>query len=428
MRRWPSAASAAGRGCSAMRPTTTACSTAGIRHARGLASVLGVDTENVYLTLSAHLIAPDLQIIARASDEQSVPKLMKAGATRVVGLHDTGAAKMAQLMINPNLDRLVKVFEDKGLEMDMAEIEVADRHPVRRPVAGRDRLPQPGDHRGGDPPGRRRIAAARRRLPRGSQPDGHADLPGPQRRHPPVRAWEPEGRHLGGHAEGQRSLKADQAHFSRRQCVVTRPPTGALVLPVFCCKTTCLRRSSGSLKEAGRSSEIPMIRFVLLALAVSTVLLLNNAGWVAAEPTTQPGAADATVAETHFAELLTGATMAGKYTIEGNDAAPKDDRYRIIKAVKADGDNWSITSSIEYKGFGIPVTLTVPVKWAGDTPVIEVTDQKIPGIGTFTARVLFYGDHYVGTWNGGRGHGGTLWGRVEHGDPSKPSPATQPTR
>jgi len=99
--------------------------TAGIHHARALSSVLGLDSENVYLTLSAHLMAPELQIVARASDEQSVPKLMKAGANRVVGLHDTGAAKMAQLMINPNLDRLVKVFEDKGLEMDMAEIEVA---------------------------------------------------------------------------------------------------------------------------------------------------------------------------------------------------------------------------------------------------------------------------------------------------------------
>ena len=110
--------------------------TAGIHHARALSSVLGVDAENVYLTLSAHLMAPDLQIVARASDEQSVPKLMKAGATRVVGLHDTGAAKMAQLMINPNLDRLVKVFEDKGLEMDMAEIEVARTAPYAGQLLG----------------------------------------------------------------------------------------------------------------------------------------------------------------------------------------------------------------------------------------------------------------------------------------------------
>jgi hypothetical protein len=175
--------------------------------------------------------------------------------------------------------------------------------------------------------------------------------------------------------------------------------------------------------------EVRMNRFVPIGLATALLLLSVPAGLAAEPAATQPvgAGAESAAAEAHFAELLTGATMVGKYTVEGSDAAPKDDRYRIIKAVKADGDNWAITSSIEYKGFGVPVTLTVPVKWAGDTPVIEVTDMKIPGIGTFTARVLFYGDHYVGTWNGGAGHGGTLWGRIEHGEPAT-KPATQPSR
>lgn len=98
--------------------------TAGIARARGLAAVLGLDADNVYLTLSARLLAPGLAVVARASDEQSVPKLMKAGASRVVGLHDTGAARMAQLLVNPNLERLAKVFEAKGLELDVAEVDV----------------------------------------------------------------------------------------------------------------------------------------------------------------------------------------------------------------------------------------------------------------------------------------------------------------
>ena len=166
--------------------------------------------------------------------------------------------------------------------------------------------------------------------------------------------------------------------------------------------------------------------FVPIGFAAA-LLFLSCAAHLVAEPAATPPAdalSDRAAGEARFAELLTGATMVGKYTVEGNDAPPKNDRYQIIKAVKADGDNWAITSSIEYKGFGIPVTLTIPVKWAGDTPVIEVTDQKIPGIGTFTARVLFYGDHYVGTWNGGAGHGGTMWGKIEHEPASRP--ATQP--
>jgi hypothetical protein len=146
---------------------------------------------------------------------------------------------------------------------------------------------------------------------------------------------------------------------------------------------------------------------------------------------------DRAALEKRFAESLTGATLVGKYTIEGSDAAPKEDRYRITKVTKGEGDNWTIVSSVEYKGFGIPVSLTIPVKWAGDTPVMTVTDQKIPAIGTFTARVLFYGDHYVGTWDGGHGHAGTLWGKIEHGEPAggdaghggkHEAPATKPAQ
>lgn len=168
-----------------------------------------------------------------------------------------------------------------------------------------------------------------------------------------------------------------------------------------------------------------MHRFLLISIAAVALIAIGHPARLSAEPPATQPSADSAAAEARFADLLTGATMAGKYTVEGSDAAPKNDHYRIIKAAKADGDNWAITSSVEYKGFGIPVTLTVPVKWAGDTPVIEVTDQKIPGIGTFTARVLFYGDHYVGTWNGGTGHGGAMWGRIEHEPATKP--ATQPT-
>ncbi len=102
---------------------------AGIAHARGLAAVLGEDAENVYLVLSARLLAPKLQIIARAGDEQSVPKLQKAGATKIVGLHETGASKVAQLMLSPNLDQLIQIFQSKGLELDLAEIEVAPGAP-----------------------------------------------------------------------------------------------------------------------------------------------------------------------------------------------------------------------------------------------------------------------------------------------------------
>jgi hypothetical protein len=57
----------------------------------------------------------------------------------------------------------------------------------------------------------------------------------------------------------------------------------------------------------------------------------------------------------------------------------------------------------------------VPVKWAGDTPVISVTNFKVPTMGTYTARVMIYADHYAGTWDAGD-HGGHMWGRVERAE------------
>jgi hypothetical protein len=65
------------------------------------------------------------------------------------------------------------------------------------------------------------------------------------------------------------------------------------------------------------------------------------------------------------------------------------------------------------------------VKWAGDTPVVTVTDVLVPGIGTFTARVLFYKDQYAGTWRGDD-HGGQMYGRiVKHEEAKSESDASE---
>jgi hypothetical protein len=52
------------------------------------------------------------------------------------------------------------------------------------------------------------------------------------------------------------------------------------------------------------------------------------------------------------------------------------------------------------------------VLWAGDTAVISLTDLAIPGVGTYTARVLVHGDTYAGTWSGGE-HAGLLNGVIQ---------------
>jgi hypothetical protein len=161
------------------------------------------------------------------------------------------------------------------------------------------------------------------------------------------------------------------------------------------------------------------IASIIIAALISPVFLTTataRAADAATGPTTrrstQPAAGDRAGLEKWFAELLTNATLTGSYTM-GDGPNARRDSYTITKAVKGEGDNWVLTARIEYKGIGVPIDLTVPVLWAGDTPVIEVTKQTIPGFGTFTARVMFYADHYAGTWDAGD-HGGLMWGRVEH--------------
>lgn len=155
--------------------------------------------------------------------------------------------------------------------------------------------------------------------------------------------------------------------------------------------------------------------FVLAALAADPVLNENEA---------------------KFVQELTGATLEGRFTVMGQELGTegKPDKYTITKVEKKDGNNWLFIARVEYDQGSYPVAIKVPVEWAGDTPVICVTNLSIPAVakGTFHARVLIDGDRYAGTW----GHdqvGGHMWGRIlrpERHEPSgeKPSPPNQEVR
>jgi hypothetical protein len=79
---------------------------------------------------------------------------------------------------------------------------------------------------------------------------------------------------------------------------------------------------------------------------------------------------------------------------------------------KLKGDLWRFDTRIVYGDHDVTLPLPLTVKWAGDTPVITLTDTGIPGLGTYTARVLIYRGQYAGTWSAGD-HGGQLYGRIE---------------
>ncbi len=76
---------------------------AGIERARALVCTLPVDADNVFIVLSARSLNPNIQIISRASQATSVPKLKKAGADNVILPDKIGGTHMATLVSKPDV-------------------------------------------------------------------------------------------------------------------------------------------------------------------------------------------------------------------------------------------------------------------------------------------------------------------------------------
>jgi voltage-gated potassium channel len=98
---------------------------AGIERARGVVAVLPDDASNVYVTLTARELCPNLTIVARASDERSISKLKKAGADRVVSPYELGGTRMAYLLLHPTVVDFVDVVVQGGGEVSLRLEEVS---------------------------------------------------------------------------------------------------------------------------------------------------------------------------------------------------------------------------------------------------------------------------------------------------------------
>jgi len=122
-----------------------------------------------------------------------------------------------------------------------------------------------------------------------------------------------------------------------------------------------------------------------------------------------------------FKKLVTNVRLVGTFTLDGQEPGKfKREEYLITGAMKlGNGDYWALTSRIKYGDVDLTVPVPVQVKWAGNTPVITVDSVKIPGLGTFSARVLLDGARYAGTWSHDE-KGGHLFGVIKRdGDEKK---------
>ncbi|MDJ0987363.1 MAG: potassium channel protein [Desulfobacterales bacterium] len=98
---------------------------AGIMKAKGIATALRSDANNVFITLTAKGLRPTIYILARASHENNEDKLSRAGASRVVSPHLIGGRRMAQVLKRPTVVDFIDIAtmgSSLGLMMEEAMI------------------------------------------------------------------------------------------------------------------------------------------------------------------------------------------------------------------------------------------------------------------------------------------------------------------
>lgn len=149
------------------------------------------------------------------------------------------------------------------------------------------------------------------------------------------------------------------------------------------------------------------LRYAVLCLLSVTFCLLASASSLRT-PDSGLQAAEASDREQperyrKFESMLSGSKLVGHFTVVGKPLEKLAGEEYTIRSVSKlpRGNFWLFQARIRYGDKDVTVPLPLEVLWAGDTPVITLSDLAIPGLGTFSARVVFHDAMYAGTWRHG---------------------------
>ncbi len=98
---------------------------AGVEQARGLAACLPDDADNLYVVLTARDLNRNLHIVARAVEEQAMPKLIRAGANRVVAPTIIGSHRMAQALMKPAVADFMDSIAAENLDLGFEQVDIS---------------------------------------------------------------------------------------------------------------------------------------------------------------------------------------------------------------------------------------------------------------------------------------------------------------
>jgi len=108
---------------------------AGIKRAKGLISVVTTDADNLYIVLTARGLNPSLYIVARAGEEGSEQKLMRAGASKVISPYQIGAHRISQAVLRPTVvDFIEFATRYENLDLNIEEVRIG----ADSPISGRE--------------------------------------------------------------------------------------------------------------------------------------------------------------------------------------------------------------------------------------------------------------------------------------------------
>jgi voltage-gated potassium channel len=109
----------------------------GIGRARGLIVTTANDATNMYIVLSARVLNPSLHIVSRATDETSVPKLVRAGATRAISPYAIGGHRLAHLILSPAVVDFFETALRRGSEaLAIEDLAIAVESGAAGPTLG----------------------------------------------------------------------------------------------------------------------------------------------------------------------------------------------------------------------------------------------------------------------------------------------------
>jgi len=105
-----------------------------IERANGLVAALDSDAQNVYVTLSARVLNPNLLVASRASSRDAADRLRRAGANTVFTPYAFIGHRLAQSMLRPHALSFLDVASALGsatdLEIEVGEIRVSETSDV----------------------------------------------------------------------------------------------------------------------------------------------------------------------------------------------------------------------------------------------------------------------------------------------------------